>query len=469
MRIRRQGAEAFDTVGEPVLLRNLPGEATRLELRPSQPDAEGRFRVSAFATDDFGNPVTDYAGTIQLDGEGAEDVPPEVEIKAADRGGILIDIAAAADEPPLRVHARDDVRGLEATSGPVVGRPQEQGVYFGGLHFHTDLSIDGDRDLSDAYAYARDTLNLDVIAVTDHAPLGVDWEETVRINERFLDEGRFVTIPAWESSNALGHANVYLRTPASTGHPGMWRPETSPSDNPWPDDAIVIPHHSSVNHPVHAKEDYWENLAREEYWGSYDWSVASERVRLVEMVQLRGSMETDRRDDYWGVGAASDVSSVRVALRGGHRVGFVAGTDNHLGFPVQTAGEYIGLTAFLAAELTRDAVWSAMDQRRTYATSGMPIVCDYAVNGEQMGGQLQLERGQPLRFDATLHGTAQIEIVEVVSNGVTVWQAHPGEWDVELKDVPLTTAVSTSAYYYLRLRQVDGHRAWLSPVWIDVV
>ncbi len=23
------------------------------------------------------------------------------------------------------------------------------------------------------------------------------------------------------------------------------------------------------------------------------------------------------------------------------------------------------------------------------------------------------------------------------------------------------------AYYYLRLRQVDGHWAWLSPVWFD--
>ena len=23
------------------------------------------------------------------------------------------------------------------------------------------------------------------------------------------------------------------------------------------------------------------------------------------------------------------------------------------------------------------------------------------------------------------------------------------------------------AYYYLRLKQRDGHRAWLSPVWLD--
>jgi|GEM_PF-996378 len=466
MRIRRQGAEAFETVGDRVVLRNLPGKVKRLDLRPAQPDEQGRFRVSAFAVDECGNPVTDYTGPLQLIGEGAEDVAEEVEVTKG--GRVLIAVDAAADALPLRLHARDADRGLEATSGPLVPKPPTHGVYFGGIHFHTALSIDGDRDLAEAYAYARDYLNLDVIAVTDHAPLGLDWDHTVRVNERFLDEGRFVTIPAWESSNALGHANVFLRTAASTGHPGMWRPETSPSDNPWPDDAIVIPHHTSVNHPVWAKEDYWPNHERGEYWGSYDWTVANERVRLVEMVQARGSMETEWRDDYWGVGATSDTSSVRTALRRGHRVGFVAGTDDHIGFPIQGGGQYIGLTAFLAAELTRDAVWSAMERRRTYATSGMPIVCDFTVNGAPMGSELRLERGKPVRFEAALHGTAPIEVVEIISNDMTIWQAHPGEWDASFEDVELTAALSSSAYFYLRLRQADGHRAWLSPVWVDV-
>jgi len=468
MCIRRQGAEAFETVGDRVVLRNLPGEVRRLDLRPSQPDGHGQFRLSAFAVDECGNPVSGYTGKLQLVGEGAENVAEEVEIKSADRGGIQLEIGAGADELPLRIHARDAACNLEATSGPLLPKPRDCGVYFGGIHFHTDISIDGDRDLAEAYAYARDYLNLDVVAVTDHAPMGADWEKTLRINERFLDEGRFVTVPAWESSNALGHANVYLRTPASSGHPGMWRPETSPSDNPWPDDAIVIPHHTSVNHPVWAKGEYWPNHIQGEYWGSYDWSVSSRRVRLVEMVQGRGSMETDWPDCYWGVDAASDTSSVRAALRAGHRVGFVAGTDNHQGFPVQTGGQYIGLTAFMASELTREGVWAAMDQRRTYATSGMPIVCDFAINGERLGGELQLEHGEPVSFDAVLHGTAPIEVVEIVSNDATIWQARPDEWDAEFKDVELSAALRESAYYYLRLRQVDGHRAWLSPVWVDV-
>ena len=466
LRIRRQRADTFQLVDKPVVLRNRPGKATRLELRPTQPDANGTVRLSAFATDDCGNPVTTYKAHLQLEAEGAADVPATINITNA--GTALLEINTSADELPARIHARDNQRNLEATSPPIVGRKAQHGVYFGGIHFHTNFSIDGDRKLEDAYAYARDYLNLDVIAVTDHAPLGLDWEETLRINETFYDPGRFVTIPAWESSNAYGHANVFLRTPASRGHTGMWRPDTSPSDNPWPDDVVVIPHHTTSGQYVFPQDAYWEYQSTERYWGAYDWSVANNRVRLVEIVQARGSAETNERDTYWGVRNEGTGASVRDALGRGQRIGFVAGTDNHLGFPIQIAGVYTGLTAFLAPELSRDAIWCAMDQRHTYATSGMPIVCHFEVNGQLMGSKCSIERGSAVHFNASLHGTAPIERVEIISNGITVWQSCPNDWDLELRDIELTAALSQSAYYYLRLRQADGHRAWLSPVWLDV-
>ena len=74
-----------------------------------------------------------------------------------------------------------------------------------------------------AYAYARDFLNLDVIAMTDHAPIGPGWAECLAVNEEFYEPGRFVTIPAWESSNAYGHANLYLRTPEVDGGTWHWK------------------------------------------------------------------------------------------------------------------------------------------------------------------------------------------------------------------------------------------------------
>ena len=51
------------------------------------------------------------------------------------------------------------------------------------------------------------------------------------------------------------------------------------------------------------------------------------------------------------------------------------------------------MTCFRATELTREAVWQAMDERWTYATSGVPIVCDYAVNGMRSGAEGVLAEG----------------------------------------------------------------------------
>ena len=72
-------------------------------------------------------------------------------------------------------------------------------------------------------------------------------------------------------------------------------------------------------------------------------------------------------------------------------------------------------------------------------------------------------------FPPALHGTAPIERVEIIANGQCVWQDEPNDWDVEIDEAELPAPEGAWAYYYLRLRQQDGHRAWLSPVWLDRV
>ncbi len=125
------------------------------------------------------------------------------------------------------------------------------------------------------------------------------------------------------------------------------------------------------------------------------------------------------------------------------------------------------MTCFRAAKLTREAVWQAMDERWTYATSGVPIVCGYAVNGVRSGAEGVLAEGGEVHFSASLHGTAPIERIEIISNGQCVWQDAPDSWDVEIDGAELPVPEGSGSYYYLRLRQKDGHRAWLSPVWLD--
>ena len=153
----------------------------------------------------------------------------------------------------------------------------------------------------------------------------------------------------------------------------------------------------------------------------------------------------------------------------GYRIGFIGGTDNHAGFPTRDADmhhDYVGMACVLADELTREAIWQAMNARRTYATSGKPILCHWTLNGHEMGEEAGHD-GEPVTFSARLYGTAPIERVEVISNGQIVCRYHPDALDVVLTDEALPPPAGDSAYYYLRLRQHDGHRAWLSPVWLS--
>ena len=465
VKVREPVSTSFELVGEAIPLRNAAGDPVRLEARLAA-DAEGKGRLVVFATDELLNPVADYRGEVELrvDGE-VEGLAGAVEVGEEGRG--VVDGIELAGQGLVRIEVRHVTRDWTAKTGPLRRTATgEKRHFFGDIHFHTRLSVDGDRDPSGAYTYARDYLNLDVVAMADHAPIGPGWEECLAVNEAFYEPGRFATLPAWESSNAYGHANIYLRTPEVDGGPWYWNPDVCPSEVAWDEDVVLVPHHPSAGQSFE-KGKHREVLSKGIYWTQYDWSVANERARVVEIVQGRGNFEADALDDYWGIRMGGKGASVQDALARGHRLGFVGGTDNHKGHSTQGEGSYVGMTCFRAAELTREAIWQAMDRRLTYATSGMPIVCDFSVNGTDAGGEVALGRDEAVHFAARLHGTAPLEVVEVISGGRCVWREEPGVWDVELEDIELPAPEGAWAYYYLRLRQEDGHRAWLSPVWLD--
>jgi hypothetical protein len=473
--VRYPNRDTFEPVDEPTTVRIRPGPVAGLRLRVTpEPTGNGTHSGTVFAVDANGNPVDTYDGTLTFTADGEiGGLPDEGRASPATEGRFDLDGIHVTGDDPCRITATDDNRDLSATSTALFASPLgDWRHYFGGIHFHTRYSHDGERSLRDAYEYARDYLHLDVVAATDHTPGEKDWASTVETGERMNEPGRFVTLPAWEWSGPRGHANVYLCRPNVPGagpevaDPDPWpsfghfdidigEPPRLPQHHDWPDDAVVVPHHPNADGGDH--------------WGAYDWTERCERVRLVEIVQRRGCHETDVPDDEWRVTHTGNGSSVRDALEAGYRVGFVGGTDNHRGFPTITheGVPETGLTCFLAASRTREAIWRAMERRRTYATSGVPIRCHFAVNDAVMGSERSLPSDGDVRFDARLHGTAPIERIEVISGGEPVWTARPERLDVSITGADLPSPTGGSAYYYLRLRQADGHRAWLSPVWID--
>ena len=127
----------------------------------------------------------------------------------------------------------------------------------------------------------------------------------------------------------------------------------------------------------------------------------------------------------------------------------------------------------LATDLTRDGVFDALRERRTYGTTGARILLDSRSAGSAMGGEGAAARPLAVRTEAV--GTDVIDVVEVLRHVVgrpgfhVIADCRPGadRVDWSLHDDPGTGA----AIYYVRLRQRGLVRgvvamAWSSPVWI---
>jgi hypothetical protein len=162
-------------------------------------------------------------------------------------------------------------------------------------------------------------------------------------------------------------------------------------------------------------------------------------------------------------------------LEAGHRFGFIGGSDTHLanpGSPLRE-GPYAtlrfraGLAAVWATDLTREGIWKALCARRCYATTGPKIGLDFSVGDLAMGGEGVIAGAR--RICVAAHGEAPIILIEIVKNGRVIarWDPHRPQLDVVLEHEDSGASGREADYYYARVRQHDGERAWSSPVWVD--
>ena len=122
----------------------------------------------------------------------------------------------------------------------------------------------------------------------------------------------------------------------------------------------------------------------------------------------------------------------------------------------------------MASELTRDAVFTALRDRRCYATTGVPIVLRFNLDGEEMGSELgAFQADHKPELEIECRGANGIDHIRIIKNGRTVVTdfAH-GERDYSLRWKDPEPPGDTGAYYYVRVVQVDPESAWSSPIWI---
>ena len=314
-----------------------------------------------------------------------------------------------------------------ATAATTPGRPDGEAyrTFWGDLHNHNNIGY-AQGSLRRTFEIARN--HLDFFAFTPHAwwhdishyenniehkwlnGFAVTrhrWPEVLRMVKEFDAPGRFVCIAGYEwHSSSLGDYHVLFPDLEAE----LYTPDGLPELQEFARrrGCLMIPHHPALR-----------TGGRGANFAHLDPRVSP----VLEMYSEWGNAEHDRapfpyvrhtEPGRW------TRNTLQYLLAQGHRVGVVASTDDHLGYP----GAYReGLVAVKAAALTREAIFDALRSRRTYAVTGDRIALDFTLNGREMGQELPYARNREIQVGVT--GWHQVDRVEVLKNNRIIHRDFP--------------------------------------------
>ena len=463
--------ELREVSGTPIRSAVVSGPPERIvAVAPSIVAPGEAFTVRASVLDrNLTHPCAPYSGPIVFSPKG--DVLTVPDADSVQEGDARALANGEACKPGIgAVRMRTDVG--EGESNPVLVLPEKrENLYWGDIHaqsrYHVWNALEGrgasTRTPAELYQYARECSLLDFVAnANSTGPFtgNPGWEETQQATIDAYEPGRFVTFKAWERGGSEGdRCMIYREADVEPNFP-----------NPKSEDLfrllresgyriITIPHH----------------FMKHRDWEMYD----PEFDRVIEVYSCWGSYES-REDNPLNTKRQPRRQSAMYAFGLGLTPGMIAAGDSHVGYPGRSLmysdpnwcqNWKAGLAAVYAPELTREAVWDALYDRRCYGTTGVRIVVQFSLNGSPMGSILEYPpEGDPLcrrEIEVSICGTDWIRRVDVVKNNGLFHRVCPQADRVEFSVVDqLDAPPGTRDWYYIRVFQADGNAAWSSPIWI---
>lgn len=446
-------------------------------LAPSTLQVGEGAELHVACLDALGNRVGAVEGTVRLEvWQGSASVSSAVELSKDDCGVVRVPFVALSSGI---VRLKVTTGALSALSNPikVTDTAPTHRLYWGELHAHGARSFDGVGGAP--FDYARDVAGLDFFALTDHAegwPEGT-WEWLKKHVSDYYQPHRFVTLLAYEATfgSPWGHHNVYFRGDSGP----VVGDDTGTLLDLWEaldvGNALTIPHHTGVCFSPTTEGSIVGGQCPNPDWRHHN----PEFRRLIEIYSGHGLCETydpTHPLSYENCDFSIDSSNkgphyARDAWDLGQQLGVIASSDNHRGTPGRSE---TGQAGVWAGELTREAIFDALRDRRTYGTTGARILLDFSANGVPMG--LDLRSTGPCRLAIEAHGTDEIDYVELIAGDLQVpsyrvlqrWTVSALDFSTEFTD----SAPPHRGLYYVRLRQRSHHRgrvvmAWSSPIWVN--
>jgi Protein of unknown function (DUF3604) len=512
----RGGSRGWNSPAHPIKIDMLVeadekamGQYRRLETTPILDAVGGRaVKLDAVLSSETGGAGRLLLRAVDCRGDVDPDHGGKVEVQAPDgmeiNGNLRLSLSSGIVAAPYFVKSPGVYRvavfggGISGESNAVLAGGDWK-LFWGDLHVHSAL-CDGLNDPRSFYQEARDGQGMDFAAITTHdtmeriEPSGraEEWELLRDLRDEFNQSGRFVVLLGYEwSSHKQGHRGIYFAPDEPDPRVYAWVDEASDTPEKLErllegHDCIMVPHHTAWRR-VFLVPYNWFKFVKMRTPASYVWSPAeNEQQRLAEIYSMHGSSEVLGNDHPISHGNPSrffppwlrdDGSKagygnyIQEALASGLRLGIIAGSDRHdyatdeRSHPVDIYPG--GLTAVWADELSDEAIWRSLWNRRCYGTTGVRIVLEFSAEGMPMGSECFCG-GSP-RLEGRIIGTAAIANVELLRHDArgysTAWSGGGGGVIEEAFDFR-DSECDGEAFYYLRVEQEDGHWAWSSPIWL---
>jgi hypothetical protein len=307
---------------------------------------------------------------------------------------------------------------------------KDKKVYFGDIHNHCGLSY-AHGTFKEALINAQ--LQLDFTSVTLHAvwpdmPVEDDrldylikfhnegfskafenWSWYCEQVERHNQEGKFVIFPSYEwHSNTYGDHCIYYKNSHNTSiltadDLTKLRQEILKSSQP----GMLIPHH----------------LGYKQGYRGINWETfTNELSPVVEIFSFHGSSESSEGPYPYlhTMGPRNGKNCAQYGWSQGNVFGVVGSTDHHNAFP----GSYgYGRLGVWSEALTREALWSAIHKRHTYALTGDRINLKFSLNGAMMG---DICAANPERdIEVSVSGGDSIDYIEILRNNQVIHKECP--------------------------------------------
>ena len=337
---------------------------------------------------------------------------------------------------------------------------REMNLYFGQLHSHTNLS-DGQGSIDEAYQYAEKNANLDFMAVTDHSnwydndtkanladgSASQAWNKGKETADKYNRDGEFVAIYGYEmtwsgSTGGYGHMNTF-------NTPGFETRSNKSMDLKTYYNTLKTQQQSlsQLNHPGKTFGDFSD-------FSHYDTAI-DELVTLVEVGNGEGAIRSS--------GYFPSYEYYTRALDKGWHVSPTNNQDNHKG---KWGNANTAKTVIEAEDLSRDSLYDAIRERRTYATEDENLRISYKVNGNTMGSIL--EDTDSLEFNINVEdpdANDNIKKISIIGDGGKVIKSIDNINSNE-KQITFSLDSNVSSYYYVRVDQEDKDIAVTAPVWV---